>query len=392
MKISNKKKLVLVLLVAVFFVFFGNGRLKKNNLEYAMDIIAKCSKSVKVTDCYDEKISSLMKTYSMEDAFKVTSIVQEKGRNFPYCHVLGHKLASLEVKKDVLKWREVIARCPAGVCSNGCVHGAFQEKYRTDLGAFDTFEKSVNELRGVCDPRTDWNPSGLERGSCYHALGHLLMYITNADIHLSVKTCDDIAVKPDGDFSSVCYDGAFMQIYQPLEQEDRELILGKEVYKNTVDEFCDQFDGIKKESCVIESWPLYLEEIQSANGVNKFCGKLTGESMMACYTDVFYLAPIQFRFDQRFMMKYCSMFDVELEKMCAGTMAARILEIDYNNFEKAINFCEMFEYKQQVSCLESLVEYAKFSIFEQKDKYDGFCDLILERHKIDCNDSSRKNL
>lgn len=384
MKLVTKKVIALVLLLLFsVFLFFTKDDNKANDY-YVDEILNKCFEAKDVAKCYDNSISDLMKKISMEEAFFVTSQIQQRDKRYPYCHVLGHRLASIETKKDVSKWKQVLARCPVGVCSNGCVHGAFQEKYRTDLGAFETLELSVEELRDVCDPREDWNPSGLERGSCYHAIGHLLMYISNADINLSLKICDDIGSKPDGDFRSVCYDGAFMQIYQPLEQEDKELIVGKEVNRQSVDTFCKQFTNLKLESCVIESWPLYSDEIQTAKGVQGFCSKLAGESMMACYRDVFYLAPIQFGFDQRFMAKYCSQFENDLGSMCAGTMASRILEIDYNNFEKAINFCEIFESKQQKDCLESLVNYADFAIARQKDKYDTFCNIIKERHGIDC--------
>jgi len=136
-------KIVKLFLVVIFFgavIFIVN----KSNSEqkkilsnqalqkYADDVLAKCQSETYSPGCYDREIPKLMDYISMEDAFKVTSIVQGEDKTYTYCHVLGHKLAAREIDKDPSKWKEVVTRCPSGICSNGCIHGGFQEKFRSE--------------------------------------------------------------------------------------------------------------------------------------------------------------------------------------------------------------------------------------------------------------------
>src|SRR6185369_2960133 len=129
---NNIVKIVLLVFITSILLFLGSKLTYKNlSLETLADrVIQKCKTANPRDVCYNIEIPRLMKFISMEDAFSVTRIVQDKDPQFLYCHVLGHELASIETKKDPSKWKEVIGRCPSGVCSNGCVHGAFQEKYK----------------------------------------------------------------------------------------------------------------------------------------------------------------------------------------------------------------------------------------------------------------------
>ncbi|MEZ4200780.1 MAG: hypothetical protein R3B69_04370 [Candidatus Paceibacterota bacterium] len=83
--------------------------------------------------CYDEEIPKLMDAgMSMEDAFAVTATIQDLDPSYQYCHVLGHELSAKETAKDPSRWKDVVARSPLGMCSNGGVHGAFQERFRVE--------------------------------------------------------------------------------------------------------------------------------------------------------------------------------------------------------------------------------------------------------------------
>ncbi|MBX9765211.1 hypothetical protein K2X83_01060, partial [Patescibacteria group bacterium] len=106
---------------------------EKNLERLAEKVIATCSKESYPPTCYDEEIPRLMDTgLSMEEAFQVTTVIQNKVSDYFYCHVLGHNLSAKETAKDPSKWTEVVARCPVGMCSNGCLHGAAQERFRAE--------------------------------------------------------------------------------------------------------------------------------------------------------------------------------------------------------------------------------------------------------------------
>src|SRR5204863_55132 len=124
--------------------------------------------------------------------------------------------------------------------------------------------------------------------SCYHALGHLTMYVSNADIDKSVSLCDEIATKPDGrDFRQLCYDGVFMQIYQPLEPEDFALVKGKQPTKDQVSGFCNKYNSMQKASCLSESWPLFFEDLKTRPlATVEFCDKEEVSRRERCFDGI----------------------------------------------------------------------------------------------------------
>jgi len=249
---------------------------KEGSLEqHANTAVALCQKDKDRPSCYDKEVPKLTGSLSMEDAFRVTWHVQEKDSEYQYCHVLGHELSAREVRKDPTKWKEVITRCPSGMCSNGCLHGGFQERFRAETFTEEEIEEVTQELVDACEAREQWQPTGLEQASCYHALGHLTMYITDANTEQASTICDVISKKPDGrDFRQLCYDGVFMQIFQPLEPEDFALIEGKVPTKEEVTAFCAEGNTHMQEaSCLNESWPLFYQDIVNPKNLVPFCEK-----------------------------------------------------------------------------------------------------------------------
>lgn len=352
-------KLFTLIIVAAFAVFLS----RQTPKNYPNRIIDICSKSEDKLSCYDKEIPKLLKNFSMESVFEVAKEVQKNDPSYIYCHVLGHNIAAAETKKDPSKWKEVVARCPAGVCSNGCVHGAFQEKFREEAASENRLSEFKNELTDICETRDNFNPSGLEQGSCYHALGHLFMYITSADVGSATDLCDELALKSDGrDFRPVCYDGAFMQIFQPLEQEDEVLVYGKVPEKEEVKDYCFVFTGEKRYSCWNESWPMTLGNFPTGQEVISFCSRLDTHGQGGCYTDIFYILPIGFEFDFNKMNSFCSDFPItERRDLCYTTFVSRILEIDYGNKKKAVDFCLSAPNEPlRRSCLSGLASYANF--------------------------------
>jgi hypothetical protein len=144
-KIKNKIIFVLLLLVmfcVILFALLGKHmKVSFTPTSFAKQIVAICKNKNHSNLCYEKEIPKLMdKPYSlsMENAFQVARQVQIADTSYNFCHVLGHKLSAKETKKDPTLWQQVIGRCPQGVCSNGCIHGAFQERFRTELNRFLT--------------------------------------------------------------------------------------------------------------------------------------------------------------------------------------------------------------------------------------------------------------
>ncbi len=399
-----KKKLLSLILV---IIFIESAILIKNQIpsqktikpqtqsqlaKYANDLVNKCKNEKYKPSCYDTEIPKLMDYISMEEAFKVTSIVQDEDKSYPYCHVLGHKLAAREIDKDPSKWKDVVSRCPSGVCSNGCIHGGFQERFRAENFTDQQIQALKPDLINLCEDREAWHPTGLEQGSCYHAIGHLTMYLTSADIKKATALCEEIGIKKDGrDFSSLCFDGAFMQIYQPLEPEDFALIKGKEVTKEVVSSFCSQFGARQKASCISESWPLFSPEIETPQGLINFCSMEEISQQSRCFEGMLYVLTAEFNFESQKIHDFCLGLPNNRQARCFADSASRMIETDYRNIDKSVEFCSnsQTEANKQV-CFAELVKFSTFNFHVNSPEFLKLCNALPGNWKTQCLSGSVK--
>ena len=353
--------------------------------KYADQIIADCADSNYRPACYDKEIPKIMDYISMEDAFAVTVLIQNKDSGYPYCHVLGHELSAREIQKDPADWKDVVSRCPSGVCSNGCIHGGFQERFRAESFDDAGIAALKPDLMDLCEKRENWNPTGLEQGSCYHALGHLTMYLTDANLNKSIEICNEVALKPDRDYTQICYDGVFMQIFQPLEPEDFALVEGKQPTKDQIPEFCLPYSNKERASCLSESWPLFYNEIRTPKGVTDFCGMTEETERPRCYDAVFFVVTAQMNFDIDEINDYCSSLPSEINGKCFANGAARMIETDYRNIDKSISLCNIAkESNADKTCFEEMLKYSTFNFHAGSEEFFKLCNAMPNEWKNEC--------
>jgi len=356
--------------------------------EYASQMVDTCSGASYKPSCYEGEVPKLMDFISMEEAFEVTQLIQEKDKDYVYCHVLGHELSARESRKDLSRWKEIVGRCPSGLCSNGCIHGTFQERFRAESLPDAKIEELRAELEGICEQREGFAPTGLEQGTCYHAVGHLIMYITSANIDKSLALCDQVAVKADGrDYSPLCYDGTFMQIFQPLEPEDFALIEGKTPRKEEMEEFCAPYEGVRLGSCWSESWPLFFTEIKTPSGLVDFCSYLEADPVEhdRCFLDLVYVLTAQFNFDEEKLISYCSQLPPKRLAQCFANAASRLVETDWRNIDKSVRLCKSSEdFGAGNECYNELVFYSTFNFHQGSDEFFSLCNSLPDPWKAKC--------
>jgi hypothetical protein len=399
----TSKTIYLVLFLIIFIGFEGFLLLKKSPLtsnqvesfsSLAQKIVDKCSTSDYKAGCYETEVPKLMATLSMENTFAVTKDIQHIDTSYQYCHVLGHKLSAEETKKNPDEWKTVITRCPSGVCSNGCIHGAFQERFRTESLPDAKIEELRPQLDDVCEARGNWNPTGMEQGSCYHALGHLAMYITDANIQKSVELCDAVAKKKDRDWSQLCYDGAFMQIFQPLEPDDFALIKGKEIKSDSEHvSLCNQFSGRAKGSCWSEGWPLYFEKLKTGEGLSNYCTQYKQNSVETerCFNSLFYVMTAQMNFDVEKISSYCSEVKINFRGNCFANAASRMIETDWENVDLSLRLCENAKnFGAGDRCYQELALYANYNFHPDSPESKSLCNKLPEEFIKECS-LDRKN-
>lgn len=361
--------------------------------QYAADVVALCAQAPSRSLCYDKEIPKLMdRGLSMEDTFAVTVLVQESDPSYVYCHVLGHILSEKETAKDPSKWVEVVRRAPSGLCSNGAIHGAFQERFRRESLPDAEIVELKPILQTICRPEENWKPTHLEQATCTHALGHLTMYITEADIMKSLHVCDDVAINEQGyDFRQLCYDGVFMQLYQPLEPEDFALIEGGEVSKNERDAFCSSFSGERFTSCITESWPLYIDEIRTPRGTLAFCNPFQTDSKTfnRCLRNVSYILTVQFAFDQVKISEFCNGWPYEYRSICFSSAATRFIETDWRNTERAVSLCTRADDSAN-SCFEELIVQSTYALRPKSKEALTLCDALPPPFRGQCLEKQGK--
>lgn len=376
-----------VLVAALSFVYFQGQTPEALSLDqYADQVLNLCQDKSYRPSCYDEEIPKLMDYISMEDAFKVTRLVQKKDKDFTYCHVLAHNLSAREVQKDPDNWMDVVIRVPSGICSNGGIHGGFQERFRAETFTEQEIQDLIPDLLILCEPRKTWKPTGLEQGSCYHGLGHLTMYLTNAEINRATQLCDEVALQKDGrDYLQLCYDGAFMQIFQPLEPEDFALIAGKEVKKEELADFCRKFDGRKRSSCWTEGWPLFRPELQEPKGLISYCSEESTSDPDRCFNVLIYVLTAQFNLDAEKIINYCSGLPQKRQGGCFANAASRMIEVDYELAPRAAGVCDAAsKLKSGEACYQELLQYSTYNYHVGSEGFYKLCNNLPEDWKTKC--------
>lgn len=380
-----------LVLVAAFFLYQQTSVPTEMRLENAaVSMIKICEDSPYRPSCYDKEIPKLMdEGFSMEEVFDVTRLIQERDLAYQYCHVLGHELSAKEVVKDPDKWKDVIARAPIGVCSNGAIHGAFQERFRVESFSGRAPEDIVPELTGICAAREDWAPTGMAEATCIHALGHLTMYVTDGHVEDSLTLCDMVVEENDSNTKrQLCYDGVFMQIYQPLEPEDELLITGQEVEsKSELTAFCSNFTGQKYGSCVTEGWPLYLDVIDVPETAVDFCDRLNdgGWQYQRCLSGLFFRAMAGANLSNEWAESYCPKVREPHGGICFANAAARLIETDDRNVSKALALCtEASNTAYRDECFDKLLQFSAYNFSVGSERFYELCNGMPEKWKRAC--------
>ncbi len=354
--------------------------------KYADITLENCSLAPDKISCYEKGVLEFMDRNSMEEAFGITKIIQDRDSSYGYCHSLGHRLGGKETAKNPPQWFEVLSRCPpSGICSSGCMHGVFQQRFRSSVLSDDETELLKADLKKACEPRVSWNPTGLEQGICYHGIGHLLLYAMRADIPRSLQICDEVAITSDGgDYRIVCYEGMFMQLFQPQEAEDFALITGIAPKKEQMRNFCKEFRGTEKqEACWREGWIFFHEEVKTPQGLKKFCSfPSSSDNKTRCYDMVFHMLAQSSQFDEESWVGYCDGMYREHKAQCFLNGALALMQADKRFVGRAVALCSREEILEE--CYNGLIEDAPYYFHKGSEEFSRFCNALPKVWRSKC--------
>lgn len=365
---------------------------------YADAVMQKCAKKSFPPACYDEELPKLLDKISMEEIFEITKIVQQRDPQYVYCHVLGHKVSSQEASKSPEGWKDVITRCPATFCNNGCLHGALIQHFNKESLNDEELAVATKELHDVCEPRGNWHPVEVERSMCYHAIGHLALYVTAGDPGRAAILCNDIGRVSGGrNYVQTCTEGVFMQIFQPLEPEDFALVERLTPTKTNVPEFCGRFRGANRHSydaCRREAWPLSRKEILTPSGYEAYCAYTGDPSMQkTCYATLMNLVTIEYAIERNAfdeITAFCDSVGGLAQSACFAESARQLVQLDSRLTPRARAMCKEAEKRGvETECWEELIRIISWSFPADTAVFEGECEALPAAWTERCLEAGR---
>lgn len=351
----------------------------------AKDVISSCAESGDKPGCYEQRVPQMYPAHSISQLFDVIRHIRTGDPSYQFCHVLAHKLGERVVAEDPQKWLDAIPLNPTdGMCSNGFIHGVVGGRFRAEVLDDATLEKHIPDFRRACEPRQSWVPTPLDQAICYHGMGHLYDFITDADIPKALELCERTTRT---DMHRVCIEGVFMQIYQPLEPDDFLMIEQMPVKpkKSTVRNFCSAYENPDYEgACLRESWPFFREDIIDGGKVEVFCsGQPNEQEEMKCFQSTFAIIGRMTLNDPKKAAHICERISLDLQSLCFSTVARAIVEEDRADGRGASDMCARAPIGIQEQCYVSLADTAH-SMYGSWRALAQFCNALPPEYRAAC--------
>ncbi|MEN9560985.1 MAG: hypothetical protein RIQ56_258, partial [Candidatus Parcubacteria bacterium] len=171
-------------------------------------------------------------------------------------------------------------------------------------------------------------------------------------------------------------EGVFMQMYQPVEPDDFELVqrLGYELRKDNYRSICAKFKDLDaRGACLREAWPLFREGVVSGSGVKNFCSGHPTNLEEACYLTASSIVGRMNLSNPQSAVLACNRFPAEFKLQCFETVAQAFLEEDRNDGTRAILICQESDDSIARSCLMDLAQKASFIFARESPEAARFC-------------------
>lgn len=346
----------------------------------AQNAIEVCKENVDKEACYEKEIAPLYPAFSIPELFEVIRRVRVQDREYQFCHLLAHQLGEAAVAANPDAWIDVVPLNPTdGMCSNGFIHGAVIGRFRDDSLEGERLQAALKDFSVACEPRGDWQPTELDRAICYHGLGHLYTFITDAQLQDAAHICEQTAVHGNRDYRRVCREGVFMQIYQPVEPDDFDLIelLPEKPTPENYRRLCSVYERPEERgACLREAWPLFREHIFQKHDAGFFCqGQPNKEEEDACYDALTSIIGRLSLNSPEKLEKTCMGLPAERQEMCFTRASLAVLEEDRSAVPEALAVCAGAPASIRARCVEFIAERAEF-IFGKGEARSRFCDAL----------------
>lgn len=152
-----------------------------------------------------EKLLSLLKPNDPSSIFTVIDTIEADGALSNDCHDLshdlGHKAYEMYGFSGAMTFDNPTRLSHTSVddiCAGGYMHGILEEVFLHQ-------PELKNNPEPICSSIPENN-----RDSCFHGVGHGLMFVNNRDVSASLTTCKSL---PEFDDEHRCYEGVWMEMF-----------------------------------------------------------------------------------------------------------------------------------------------------------------------------------
>jgi hypothetical protein len=187
----------------------------------------------------------------------------------------------------------------------------------------------------------------------------------------------------------VCREGVYMQIYQPLEPDDFELVAQLEVKptKDNYRKFCKTYSSRPEEegACLREAWPLFRQGLLDGTEAARFCsGQPNSSEEASCYQSVSAIVGRMSLSSQSQAASACMKFPTGRQAECFSTTALTRLEEQQTNGEAAIALCNAAPEGISEECLTTLATRSSFVFSKGSEERERFCALFPDTIQPRC--------
>lgn len=304
--------------------------------------------------CYAKAFYNLTQKNPMSYSASVLDELQViDPKNAIGCHFISHKISQAETEKDPSRWKELLGELNFNKCTGGFLHGVIEAHLAKDPDFTINIESAdliCNQI--VSDPQS--------RRSCFHIMGHLLLFQNNANLMKAVDSCKPFE---EGMPKYECLSGAFM------ENLTREYLVAHGITEklpwnldNTkkIEKLCGEYDGLAQKACWKEIsymyWSVYATD---QNKLFEACNRAPKEDMA---TDCFIYGAgnmiTSYRFNMKRLPEVCSVYDYSdiRYKSCTRQLIGSLLNTSVKNLNNSMYLCSELKKEVQPFCFNSIIQ------------------------------------
>lgn len=371
---------ILTYLCIAMGFFLIRGKQNDTPQNAAKEIVRVCAGGGKF-ECFVKKLSQLAKKNELSYIQETIGEMQRIDREASDCHLIAHYVASIELKKEPSKWKEVLLEQDPDVCLGGYFHGILEEYFRQE--GTQNIDKVF--IQNLC---LLFKEDERKVNGCVHVMGHIIMVQEKGSVDNSLIICDELPIDM---FPFRCYNGVFMEDTTKVMLRDHGIVAKVNVMTESdiarMEEYCRQL--IRKDAvlaCWEEIGRLYMQVYK--NDMDRAlvrCNKLrTEEFRYRCGSFVIVQGiTINNTLDSMILGKICDSFESLSSswKGCIIRVSSLILNININYVPTVIGMCKNLPKTYQEVCFRNIA----YNIYDAKSSSKNiFCAKLPHAFRKEC--------